>query len=141
MTYLAWWGQQPSHPFGGSVLGPNAAERLCIRILWEQVPGMLLSEKVHIWGPKSHFWNSVEVFALEVRKLCFGHLTFFVKESGSCSFMLVEVVKVRHFVGLKRWVLFEPHIPRHVVKGKNLKEKGEDDEAIHYFDYILPRIK
>jgi len=42
--------------------------------------------------------------------------------------------------GVKRWVLFEPHVPRAVVKGKGLKDKNRDDEAIQYFDYILPRI-
>jgi histone arginine demethylase JMJD6 len=43
--------------------------------------------------------------------------------------------------GQKRWVLFPPHVPKHVVKGKGLIGKNEDDEAIHYFMYILPRIK
>ena len=40
-----------------------------------------------------------------------------------------------------RWVLFPPEVPKEIVKGKGLRSKGEDDEAIHYFDYILPRIK
>lgn len=44
-------------------------------------------------------------------------------------------------VGTKRWVLFPPHVPRSVVKGKGLIRKNEDDEAIHYFLFILPRIK
>lgn len=43
--------------------------------------------------------------------------------------------------GKKRWVLFPPHVPKHVVKGKGLIRKDEDDEAIHYFMTILPRIK
>jgi histone arginine demethylase JMJD6 len=43
--------------------------------------------------------------------------------------------------GQKRWVLFPPNVPKHVVKGKGLIRKDEDDEAIHYFMYILPRIK
>jgi len=43
--------------------------------------------------------------------------------------------------GAKRWVLFPPHTPKHVVKGKGLIKKNEDDEAIHYFMTILPRIK
>lgn len=43
--------------------------------------------------------------------------------------------------GKKRWVLFPPHVPRHVVKGKGLIRSDEDDEAIHYFMTILPRIK
>ena len=44
-------------------------------------------------------------------------------------------------VGKKRWVLFPPHVPKSVVKGKGLVRDDEDDEAIHYFMYILPRIK
>lgn len=43
--------------------------------------------------------------------------------------------------GQKRWVLFPPHIPKSVVKGSGLVHKNEDDEAIHYFSFILPRIK
>lgn len=44
-------------------------------------------------------------------------------------------------VGKKRWVLFPPHVPKSVVKGTKLVRKNEDDEAIHYFTTILPRIK
>lgn len=44
-------------------------------------------------------------------------------------------------VGQKRWVLFPPHVPKSVVKGNGLVRDDEDDEAIHYFMYILPRIK
>lgn len=43
--------------------------------------------------------------------------------------------------GRKRWVLFEPSEPKALVKGRRYKQKGEDDEAIHYFDYILPRLR
>ena len=43
--------------------------------------------------------------------------------------------------GKKRWVLFPPHVPKSVVKGSKYIYKGEDDEAIHYFTKILPRIK
>lgn len=43
--------------------------------------------------------------------------------------------------GQKRWVLFPPHVPKHIVKGRGLIRKSEDDEAVHYFDFILPRIK
>ncbi|OLP83201.1 Bifunctional arginine demethylase and lysyl-hydroxylase JMJD6 [Symbiodinium microadriaticum] len=43
--------------------------------------------------------------------------------------------------GTKRWVLFEPHEAKKRVKGKDLLKEDEDDEAIMYFDYILPRIK
>lgn len=44
-------------------------------------------------------------------------------------------------VGKKRWVLFPPHIEKHIVKGRDCIRKGEDDEAIHYFTTILPRMK
>jgi len=43
--------------------------------------------------------------------------------------------------GQKRWVLFPPQVPKHIAKGKGLIRKNEDDEAVHYFDFILPRIK
>ena len=43
--------------------------------------------------------------------------------------------------GVKRWVLFPPHVPKSVVKGRKLILPGEDDEAIHYFTTILPRMK
>lgn len=44
-------------------------------------------------------------------------------------------------VGQKRWVIFPPHVPKSVVKGKGLCRDDEDDEAVHYFMHILPRIK
>jgi histone arginine demethylase JMJD6 len=45
--------------------------------------------------------------------------------------------------GLKRWVLFPPEFSRDEVKGRAhvRKDKGEDDEAVDYFNRILPRIK
>uniref|UniRef100_A0A7S4VSV2 JmjC domain-containing protein n=2 Tax=Alexandrium monilatum TaxID=311494 RepID=A0A7S4VSV2_9DINO len=43
--------------------------------------------------------------------------------------------------GRKRWVLFEPKENKRVVKGRDVIRKGEDDEAVMYFDFILPRIK
>mmetsp|Transcript_27790 Transcript_27790/g.89401 ORF Transcript_27790/g.89401 Transcript_27790/m.89401 type:complete len:489 (-) Transcript_27790:244-1710(-) len=43
--------------------------------------------------------------------------------------------------GLKRWVLMEPGESKRKVKGRDLIKAGEDDEAIMYFDFILPRIK
>lgn len=43
--------------------------------------------------------------------------------------------------GAKRWVLFEPREDRALVKGKKHRRKGEDDEGIHYFDYLLPRLR
>jgi histone arginine demethylase JMJD6 len=44
-------------------------------------------------------------------------------------------------LGKKRWVLFPPHVPKAVVKGRGLIRSDEDDEAIHYFMTIIPRIK
>ena len=45
--------------------------------------------------------------------------------------------------GHKRWVLMPPGpgITKKLVRGEHLLEKGEDDEAIQYFDKILPRLK
>lgn len=43
--------------------------------------------------------------------------------------------------GCKRWVLFEPHVSRRVAKAKDFRKKGEDDEAVMYFDFLLPRLK
>ena len=35
----------------------------------------------------------------------------------------------------------EEWINKPMVRGKKLITKGEDDEAINYFDYILPRLR
>lgn len=43
--------------------------------------------------------------------------------------------------GQKRWVLFPPHLKKEIVKGEKLIRDDEDDEAVHYFMTILPRIK
>mmetsp|Transcript_3851 Transcript_3851/g.11482 ORF Transcript_3851/g.11482 Transcript_3851/m.11482 type:complete len:470 (-) Transcript_3851:329-1738(-) len=43
--------------------------------------------------------------------------------------------------GRKRWILFPPHVPKKVVKGKRFKLPEEDDEPIDYFTNILPRLK
>jgi histone arginine demethylase JMJD6 len=47
--------------------------------------------------------------------------------------------------GHKLWVLFPPHIPKSVVKGKGLLVRGhirsdDVDEAIDWFLYVLPKI-
>ncbi len=34
-----------------------------------------------------------------------------------------------------------PGINKKLVRGEHLMEKGEDDEAIQYFDKVLPRLK
>lgn len=45
--------------------------------------------------------------------------------------------------GRKRWVLFPPapDLTKKFVRGAHLAKPGEDDEAIQYFDLILPRLK
>jgi len=43
--------------------------------------------------------------------------------------------------GAKHWVLMDPSAQKKVVKGRDLLKDGEDDEAIMYFDFLLPRIK
>jgi len=43
--------------------------------------------------------------------------------------------------GRKRWVLFEPGTTKSVATGSKLVEPGEDDEAVHYFADILPRVR
>eukprot|EP00929_Paragymnodinium_shiwhaense_P039595 TRINITY_DN20787_c0_g2_i1.p1 TRINITY_DN20787_c0_g2~~TRINITY_DN20787_c0_g2_i1.p1 ORF type:complete len:465 (-),score=106.49 TRINITY_DN20787_c0_g2_i1:78-1472(-) len=44
--------------------------------------------------------------------------------------------------GRKRWVLFEPGVSGRIAKGKDvLDRKNEDDEAIMYFDFLLPRLR
>eukprot|EP00189_Rhodosorus_marinus_P002946 CAMPEP_0113955772 /NCGR_PEP_ID=MMETSP0011_2-20120614/1591_1 /TAXON_ID=101924 /ORGANISM="Rhodosorus marinus" /LENGTH=470 /DNA_ID=CAMNT_0000965643 /DNA_START=163 /DNA_END=1575 /DNA_ORIENTATION=- /assembly_acc=CAM_ASM_000156 len=43
--------------------------------------------------------------------------------------------------GRKRWILFPPNVPKKIVKAKNLKRIGEDDEPVDYFTNILPRLK
>ena len=42
--------------------------------------------------------------------------------------------------GHKLWVLFPPTFPKWVVSAKNIKQIGEDTEAIDYFGLHLPRM-
>ena len=46
-------------------------------------------------------------------------------------------------MGHKRWLLIPPgpDITKKLVRGTHLISKEEDDEAMHYFDFILPRLK
>ena len=46
-------------------------------------------------------------------------------------------------MGHKRWILIAPGpgITKRMVRGRELISKDEDDEAIHYFDFIFPRVK
>ena len=45
--------------------------------------------------------------------------------------------------GYKRWILSPPMpgVTKRFVRAKHLMKKGEDDEAIHYFDFIFQRLK
>lgn len=44
--------------------------------------------------------------------------------------------------GVKRWVLFEPHVDKKIAKGaKMFRKPNEDDEGIDYFANMLPRIR
>ena len=45
--------------------------------------------------------------------------------------------------GHKRWILIPPGpgITKKFVRGRHMMNKGEDDEAIQYFDFIFPRLK
>jgi len=45
--------------------------------------------------------------------------------------------------GRKRWVMIPPTpgLDKKTVRGRKYTEDHEDDEAIHYFDFILPRLK
>ena len=65
------------------------------------------------------------------------------KRSGSCIHIdpLATNAWNTLLFGRKRWVLFPPHVKKYIVKGRGLIRKHEDDEAIHYFMTILPRIK
>ena len=46
-------------------------------------------------------------------------------------------------MGHKRWVMMPPGegVTKNMVRGKKLMEEDEDDEAIQYFDFILPKVK
>lgn len=43
--------------------------------------------------------------------------------------------------GRKRWILFPPGLAKRFVKGIEMIQKGEDDEAVNYFMDIYPRMK
>mmetsp|Transcript_16680 Transcript_16680/g.38503 ORF Transcript_16680/g.38503 Transcript_16680/m.38503 type:complete len:432 (-) Transcript_16680:306-1601(-) len=65
------------------------------------------------------------------------------KRSGTCVHIdpLATSAWNTLIVGQKRWVLFPPHVSKSIVKGSGLVRNDEDDEAVHYFSFILPRIK
>jgi histone arginine demethylase JMJD6 len=43
--------------------------------------------------------------------------------------------------GYKRWVIFGSDVPKTIVKGKEFRGPGYEDEAINYFVEILPKIR
>jgi len=43
--------------------------------------------------------------------------------------------------GHKLWLLLPPEISRQIAKGKEVMQKGEDDEAIMYMKEIFPKLK
>ena len=43
--------------------------------------------------------------------------------------------------GRKLWILFPPGTSKYLVKAKHLMLRGEDNEAIDYFNNLVPRIK
>lgn len=65
------------------------------------------------------------------------------KRSGTCLHLdpLGTSAWNTLLVGRKRWVLFPPDVPKHLVNGKRHVHPHEDDEAVNYFMDILPRIK
>eukprot|EP00941_MAST-03F_sp_MAST-3F-sp1_P003649 g3649.t1 len=43
--------------------------------------------------------------------------------------------------GRKRWVVFSPETPEEIAKGSKYIKNDDDDEAISYFNEILPKIR
>jgi histone arginine demethylase JMJD6 len=91
----------------------------------------------------SYFQNDLFEYISTSRRPPYRWILIGPQRSGSCIHIdpLATHAWNTLIVGQKRWVLFPPHIPKHVVKGTALIKSGEDDEAIHYFTTILPRIK
>ena len=44
-------------------------------------------------------------------------------------------------VGRKKWAFIDPTVPRRVAKGRSVLKPGEDDEAIHFFVNLIPRLR
>ena len=43
--------------------------------------------------------------------------------------------------GRKRWVLFPPYLSKKQVKGKHHFKRGMDDDPVHWFVEVLPKIR
>ena len=65
------------------------------------------------------------------------------KRSGTCAHVDPLGTSAWNTVlsGRKRWALLPPHTCKKVAKGKTVLRAGEDDEAVHYFVDLLPRMK
>jgi len=42
--------------------------------------------------------------------------------------------------GHKYWICLPPEVHFRIAKGREFKKKGEDNEAIHFFHFIYPRL-
>lgn len=106
-------------------------DRLAKRLLWDyRVPTYFNEDLFHLVGEK--------------RRPPYRWFLLGPERSGTCIHIdpLATSAWNTLIAGKKRWVLFPPHVPKSVVEGKGLyQKKHEDDEAIHYFTNILPRIK
>ena len=43
--------------------------------------------------------------------------------------------------GHKLWIFVPPKTPKALAKGEKYRKKGEDNEAIHFYSRVLPRMK
>lgn len=98
---------------------------------------------LHDYNVPSYFQNDLFDYISEKRRPPYRWILIGPQRSGSC--IHIDPLSTNAWntllYGQKRWVLFPPHVPKYIVKGKGLIGPKEDDEAIHYFMYILPRIK
>lgn len=86
-----------------------------------------------------------DLFALvsEARRPPYRWFLVGPKRSGTCVHVdpLGTSAWNTLLVGRKRWVLFPPDVPKHIVQAKAFVRSGEDDEAVNYFMDLLPRLK
>jgi histone arginine demethylase JMJD6 len=98
---------------------------------------------LHDYVVPSYFQCDLFNYISEKRRPPYRWILIGPQRSGSCIHIDPLSTNAWNTLlhGQKRWVLFPPHVPKYVVKGKGLIGPKEDDEAIHYFMFILPRIK
>lgn len=101
------------------------------------------SSILHDYRVPSYFRDDLFGLVSESRRPPYRWFLVGPERSGTCVHIdpLATNAWNTLIFGRKRWVLFPPHVPKHIVKGRGLIRDDEDDEAIHYFMYILPRIK